>query len=396
MGEPGELLLEADRIGVSIPTDDRVVEAVRDVSFNLRRGETIALVGESGSGKSISARAIMRLLPKRAEVRADCKISFLGDDLAHKTDEEMRRLRGRRIAMIFQEPMSSLNPVYRVGTQVAEMITCHEKVSRKVALDRALALLKEVALTEPEARLQQYPHQLSGGQRQRVMIAMALANAPELLIADEPTTALDVTVQAQILQLLRRLQRERQMGMLLITHDLTIVRQFSDRVYVMRNGAVMETNDTAALFASPSHPYTQHLLASEPKGRALPLDGAASTVMRGDQLSVTFSLKTGGFFSRQVTALHAVNKVDVQVRRGETLGVVGESGSGKTTLGMSLIRLQASQGRIEYDGARLDNLSRAELKPWRGRIQVVFQDPFASLNPRLSIRNIARLPFRLR
>jgi len=384
-----ELILDARNIAVDFKVEGGVVHAVRDVSFQLHKGETIALVGESGSGKSVTARTIMKLLTKRARIAPQTRISLNGKNLVDMSDKAMRKLRGNDIAMIFQEPMSSLNPVYTVGQQLCEILHLHNRISRKEAMERARVLLEEVHIPDPEARLQQYPHQLSGGQRQRVMIAMALANRPDVLIADEPTTALDVTVQAQILNLLKELKAKYGMAVILITHDLTIVRQFSEYVYVMQNGVVQEHNATEALFTDPQHPYTRHLLASEPKGVANPLVGEHDTVLEGRSVKVAFTLKRGGFLNAEFYDLVAVDNLDLQLKRHETLGLVGESGSGKTTFGQALIRLIGNQGgEILFDGQRIDNKDRAEMRPLRSRMQVVFQDPFASLNPRMSIRQI--------
>ncbi len=385
-----ELILDARNIGVNFKVEGGVVNAVRDVSFQLHKGETIALVGESGSGKSVTARTLMKLLTKRATILPETSITLSGKNIVTMTDRDMRKLRGNDIAMIFQEPMSSLNPVYTIGQQLCEILHLHNRMSRKAAMEKAEALLAEVQIPDPGARLRQYPHQLSGGQRQRVMIAMALANRPDVLIADEPTTALDVTVQAQILNLIKDLKDKYGMAVILITHDLTIVRQFSEYVYVMQNGRVQEHNATEALFANPQHAYTRHLLASEPKGTALPLeDGVHETVLEGKDVKVSFTLKRGGFFKPDFFELRAVDNLDIKLSRHETLGIVGESGSGKTTFGQALIRLIGNQGgQIFFDGERIDTKDRAAMRPLRSRMQIVFQDPFASLNPRMSIRQI--------
>ena len=291
-----ELILDARKIAVNFKVEGGIVEAVRDVSFQLHKGETIALVGESGSGKSVTARTVMRLLTKRAKVAKDSRITLAGKNVLALPEAEMRKLRGNEVSMIFQEPMSSMNPIYTIGQQICEIIHLHNRVSRQEAMARAHTLLEEVQIPEPGARLKQYPHQLSGGQRQRVMIAMALANRPDILIADEPTTALDVTVQAQILNLIKDLKAKYGMAVILITHDLTIVRQFSDYVYVMQNGAVQEHNTTEELFRNPKHAYTRHLLASEPKGNANPIAANSETMLEGRNVKVAFTLKRGGFF----------------------------------------------------------------------------------------------------
>ena len=385
-----ELILDARNIGVDFKVEGGTVNAVRDVSFQLHKGETIALVGESGSGKSVTARTLMKLLTKRATILPETQITLSGKNIVKMSDRDMRKLRGNDIAMIFQEPMSSLNPVYTIGQQICEVIQLHNRMNRHQAMEKAEALLTEVQIPEPKARLNNYPHQLSGGQRQRVMIAMALANRPDVLIADEPTTALDVTVQAQILNLLKDLKDKYGMAVILITHDLTVVRQFSEYVYVMQNGRVQEHNATGALFANPQHPYTRHLLASEPKGTALPLvEGAHQTMLEGKEVKVSFTLKRGGFFKPDFFELKAVDNLDIKLMRHETLGIVGESGSGKTTFGQALIRLIGNQGgQIHFDGERIDDKDRAAMRPLRSRMQIVFQDPFSSLNPRMSIRQI--------
>jgi peptide/nickel transport system ATP-binding protein len=364
-------IIDARNIAVTFKVEHGTVEAVKDISFQLYRGETIAIVGESGSGKSVTARTVMGLLTKRATISKSAVVRFNGEDILKFSSRQRRALRGNRISMIFQEPMSSLNPIYTIGSQIVEAIRVHSKLSRKEAEARALDLLRQVQIPEPEARLKQYPHQLSGGQRQRVMIAMALSNDPDVLIADEPTTALDVTVQAQILNLIRDLQKKRGMAVVLITHDLTIVKQFSDYVYVMQHGEMREHNTTEQLFAAPQHPYTKRLLASEPQGTAKPLP------------------ENSGLFKPELKELIAVDSLGLTLNRHETLGLVGESGSGKTTFGQSLLRLnEPVGGEVIFDGERVDGRSRAEMRPLRSRMQIVFQDPFASLNPRMTIGQI--------
>ncbi len=390
LGDHGrELILDARNIAVDFKVEGGMVHAVRDVSFQLHKGETIALVGESGSGKSVTARTIMRLLTKRARVGKATRITLGDIDLMSQSESNMRKMRGNDITMIFQEPMSSLNPVYTVGQQLCEILHLHNRISRREAMKRAEALLEEVQIPEPGARLRQYPHQMSGGQRQRVMIAMALANRPDILIADEPTTALDVTVQAQILNLIKDLQKKYGMAVILITHDLTIVRQFSDYVYVMQDGEVKEHNLTRELFSNPRHAYTRHLLASEPKGVANPLAEDTGTILEGRGVRVAFTLKRGGVFKPDFFELVAVDGLSLKLQRHETLGLVGESGSGKTTFGQALIRLTASSaGEIFFDGQPIHGKDRKAMRPLRSRMQIVFQDPFASLNPRMSIRQI--------
>ena len=385
----GQPLIEARDVAVSFAVEGGVVEAVRNVSFTLHAGQTTALVGESGSGKSVTARAVMRLLSRRATVGAGTHILFKGQDMAKLSDREMRKLRGNRISMIFQEPMSSLNPVYTVGKQIVEVLRLHQKLSLKDARARAVELLEEVRIPDPASRVNQYPHQLSGGQRQRVMIAMALANRPDVLIADEPTTALDVTVQAEILHLIDDLKARYGMGVILITHDLTVVRQFADRVYVMQHGEVREEGPTEAIFSNPQHPYTQRLLASEPRGQANPAEVRPESVLTGEGVRVQFMLRKGGAFRGTFHPLVAVDSLDLDLKRGETLGLVGESGSGKTTFGQALIRLiRMDAGKVSFCGERIEDKDRRGMRPFRSRMQIVFQDPFSSMNPRMSVRQI--------
>ncbi len=382
-------VIDARNVAVSFRVEGGVVEAVRDVSFSVWSGRTTALVGESGSGKSVTARAVMRLLSKRAMVSDATRILYAGRDMARLSPREMRQLRGNRISMIFQEPMSSLNPVYTIGAQISEGLVLHQKLSRKAAWARVIELLEEVQIPDPAARVNQYPHQLSGGQRQRVMIAMALANRPDVLIADEPTTALDVTVQAQILHLIDDLKSKYGMGVILITHDLTVVRQFADFVHVMQHGEVRESGPTEVVFAAPQHPYTKRLLASEPKGQADPAQVRPETLLAGEDVRVEYLLRRGGAFRGTYHPLVAVDGLSLQLRRGETLGLVGESGSGKTTFGQALIRLIKNDGgRITFAGDRIEGKLRKELRPYRSRMQIVFQDPFSSMNPRLSVRQV--------
>ncbi|NTD88917.1 ABC transporter ATP-binding protein [Agrobacterium tumefaciens] len=384
-----QAIIDARNIAVTFKVEHGTVEAVKDISFQLYRGETIAIVGESGSGKSVTARTIMGLLTKRASVSKTATVRFNGDDILKFSSRQRRALRGNRISMIFQEPMSSLNPIYTIGSQIVEAIRVHSKLSKKQAEARALDLLRQVQIPEPEARLKQYPHQLSGGQRQRVMIAMALSNDPDVLIADEPTTALDVTVQAQILNLIRDLQKKRGMAVVLITHDLTIVKQFSDYVYVMQHGEMREHNTTERLFAAPKHPYTRKLLASEPHGTAKPLPENSGVLLTANGVRVSFMMRYGGLFKPELKELVAVDDLGLALKRHETLGIVGESGSGKTTFGQSLLRLnEPVAGEVIFDGERVDGRSRSQMRPLRSRMQVVFQDPFASLNPRMTIGQI--------
>ncbi|WP_237152248.1 ABC transporter ATP-binding protein [Oryzibacter oryziterrae] len=382
-------LIDVQDLAVSFAVDGEEVKAVCGVGLQVHRGETVAIVGESGSGKSVTARAIIGLLGKRSRVAKGASVAYEGDNMLAWSANRRRGMRGSRIAMIFQEPLSSLNPVYSIGAQIIEAIRVHTRLSRAEARKRAIQLLAEVRIPEPETRIDQYPHQLSGGQRQRVMIAMALANNPDLLIADEPTTALDVTVQAQILNLIRDLQKKHGMAVILITHDLTIVRKFSDYVYVMQKGEIKEHNATDALFAAPQHAYTRHLLGSEPRGTVPPIAPDAPTILEGREVRVAFTLKSGGFFVPDFHEFVAVDSLSLAVKRKETLGLVGESGSGKTTFGQALLRLIASQhGEIYFEGQPIHGKNREQLRPLRSRMQIVFQDPFSSLNPRLTVSQI--------
>ena len=364
------------------------VEAVRGVSLTLDRSETVALVGESGSGKSVTALSILQLLPyPLATHGADSSIRLAGEELVGAAPDALRRVRGNRIAMVFQEPMTSLNPLHTLEQQVNETLLIHRHMSAAAARERTLELLRLVGLPDAESRLEAYPHQLSGGQRQRVMIAMAIANEPDILIADEPTTALDVTIQAHILELLKDLCDRLGMALFLITHDLTIVRKMADNICIMTQGEIVEAGPTAEIFARPRHPYTQRLLAAEPKGRAPPADPAAVELMAAQELKVWFPIRRG-VLRRVRGHVKAVDGVSLAVRNGTTLGVVGESGSGKTTLGLALLRLTEAQGRIRFAGQDLAALGQRPLRPLRREMQVVFQDPFSSLSPRLSVAQI--------
>jgi microcin C transport system ATP-binding protein len=382
-----EVLINVKNLSVAFRAGGVTTTAVKGVSFRINRGETVALVGESGSGKSVSALSILRLLPYPAASHPTGQIFFEGKDLLKSSESELKRIRGGRISMIFQEPMTSLNPLHSIERQVGEMLRLHRGLTGAALKARILELLAKVGIPEPEKRLDAFPHQLSGGQRQRVMIAMALANEPDLLIADEPTTALDVTIQAQILELLRDLQREMGMAMLLITHDLGIVRRMAERVYVMQRGEIVEEQPTEALFTSPQHPYTRHLLAAEPKGEPPRFNADAPVIAETKDLKVWFPIKRG-FMKRTVDHVKAVDGLSVKILAGQTVGVVGESGSGKTTLGLAILRLISSQGPIVYMGRRIDGLSSKEMRPLRREMQVVFQDPYGSLSPRLSIFGI--------
>jgi microcin C transport system ATP-binding protein len=383
----GAPLLSVRNLSVAFTQGGRTSLAVDRISFDIAKGETVALVGESGSGKSVSALSVLKLLPYPPASHPSGQIMFAEKDLLAMGEPELRKVRGNKITMIFQEPMTSLNPLHTIEQQIVEVLSLHRGMRDRQARERTLELLLEVGIREPEKRLGAYPHQLSGGQRQRVMIAMALANEPELLIADEPTTALDVTVQAQILELLAELKEKNGMSMLFITHDLGIVRKIADRVCVMTKGRIVEAGPTKEIFDNPQHEYTRHLLAAEPKGRPPAADPAAKSVMAGKDVKVWFPIKQG-FFRRTVDHVKAVDGIDIDVRAGQTVGVVGESGSGKTTLGLALCRMISSQGNIRFDGKEIDELSFSEMRPLRRELQIVFQDPFGSLSPRMSVAEI--------
>ncbi len=423
-------LLTVDNLSVTFGQGSQAVQAVRNISFSMQRGETMALVGESGSGKSVTALSILQLLPyphawhPSGAITFDEKLLFNADmpnvsfprkresrasDSEHVSPQELTHMarrrgpldsrfrgndivnietiRGNRIAMIFQEPMTSLNPLHTIEKQINEVLFLHKNMNKEQARARTLELLKLVALPDAEKRLTAYPHELSGGQRQRVMIAMALANDPDLLIADEPTTALDVTIQAQILALLKDLQKKLGMALLLITHDLGIVRHMADKVCVMQHGEIVEQGDANEVFTRPRHPYTQMLLAAEPKGQALPVDADAPEVFSGTNVKVHFPIKKG-VLRKTVDFVRAVDGVTLKVRAGETVGVVGESGSGKTTLGLALLRLTSSQGALVFSGQNISALNNADVRPLRKSMQMVFQDPYGSLSPRMTIGDI--------
>jgi microcin C transport system ATP-binding protein len=380
-------LISVEDLSVDFHGGGRITHAVRNVSFDIGKAETVALVGESGSGKTVSALSILKLLPYPSARHPSGKIKFNGENLLTLPTPALRRIRGNKISMIFQEPMTSLNPLHTIEQQVGEVLKIHRGLSDRAARARVLDLLEKVGIDDPVGRLQSYPHQLSGGQRQRVMIAMALANEPDLLIADEPTTALDVTIQAQILELLLKLKAEFNMAMLLITHDLGIVRKMADRVCVMNNGEIVERGITREIFEHPQHPYTKHLIASEPKGLPPPADPKAKTILEAKDLRVWFPIRRG-FLRHTVGHIKAVDGIDLAVKEGQTLGVVGESGSGKTTLGLALLRLISSEGPIVYLGDRIDGYDSKRMRPLRRHMQIVFQDPYGSLSPRLSIGQI--------
>jgi microcin C transport system ATP-binding protein len=376
-------LLSVEDLSVRFGT----LEAVKGVSFTIDAGETVALVGESGSGKSVTALSVLKLLPYPLASHPSGTIRLEGKDLLSASEAELRAVRGNTVSMIFQEPMTSLNPVHSIERQLGEVLTLHKRLSGPARRERIIELLREVGIPNPEERLGAFPHQLSGGQRQRVMIAMALANEPRLLIADEPTTALDVTVQAQILALLKSLQARYGMALLFITHDLSIVRRIADRVCVMRRGEIVETGPTETVFSAPQHDYTRHLLAAQPQvvQRGEVTGGAVLVEAKG--LKVWFPIRAG-LMRRTVGHVRAVDGVDVTVRRGETLGIVGESGSGKSTLGLALLRLIASEGEIRFDGTVISGKSWSAMRPHRADMQIVFQDPYGSLSPRMSIADI--------
>ncbi len=383
----GNPLVRVSDLSVAFRSGDPTNHAVKGVSFEVNKGETVALVGESGSGKTVSALSIMRLLPYPAASHPSGEITYNGKDLLKASEADMREIRGARISIIFQEPMTSLNPLHTIEKQVGEVLKLHRGMDDAAIRKRVLELLHRVGLREPEKRLASFPHQLSGGQRQRVMIAMALANEPDLLIADEPTTALDVTIQAQILELLKELQAEFGMAMLLITHDLGIVRKMADRVYVMNAGKVVEEGPTADIFADPKHAYTRHLISAEPKGEPPPMNPAAPVVVETDDIKVWFPIRKG-LLRRTVDHVKAVDGLSLKLRAGQTLGVVGESGSGKTTLGLAIMRLISSRGPVAYLGKRIDGLDSRAMRPLRKEMQIVFQDPYGSLSPRLSVGQI--------
>jgi microcin C transport system ATP-binding protein len=380
-------LIDVKDLSVDFNSGETVTHAVKHVSFDIGDAETVALVGESGSGKTVTALSILRLLPYPAASHPSGAILFKGENVLELSPPALRQIRGNKISMIFQEPMTSLNPLHTIERQIAEVLKIHRGLSDRAARERVLDLLNKVGIDDPEGRLQCYPHQLSGGQRQRVMIAMALANEPDLLIADEPTTALDVTIQAQILELLLKLKAQFNMAMLLITHDLGIVRKMADRVCVMNNGEIVERGATADIFAAPKHPYTKHLIASEPKGSPPAANPKAKTILEAKDLRVWFPIKRG-FLRQTVGHIKAVDGIDLAVKEGQTLGVVGESGSGKTTLGLALLRLISSEGPIVYLGNRIDDYDSKQMRPLRRHMQIVFQDPYGSLSPRLSVGQI--------
>lgn len=382
-----ETLVQVRNLSVAFKSGDERNLAVKGVSFKIGRGETVALVGESGSGKTVSGLSILKLLPYPAASHPSGEIFFKGRNLLAADEEDMREIRGDKISIIFQEPMTSLNPLQTIERQVGEVLRIHGGLGDEDVRDRVIELLTKVGIRDPEKRLGAFPHQLSGGQRQRVMIAMALANEPDLLIADEPTTALDVTIQAQILELLEELREEMDMAMLLITHDLGIVRKMASRVYVMQAGKIVEEGDAKSLFDAPQHAYTQHLLAAEPSGEPPQTDDRAPIVVETDDLKVWFPVRKG-LLRRTVDHVKAVDGLSMKLREGQTLGVVGESGSGKTTLGLAILRLISSKGPISYLGRQIEGFGSREMRPLRKDMQIVFQDPYGALSPRLAVGQI--------
>ncbi|ELO1780259.1 ABC transporter ATP-binding protein [Vibrio fluvialis] len=380
-------LLQVRNLSVSFQTNDGVVNAVNNVNFELNVGETLAIVGESGSGKSVSTNALMQLLPNNARIDAQSSIVFEGEELLEKSEVQMRRVRGDRIGMIFQEPMTSLNPYLRVGIQVAEAMMCHRKVSMAQAKQRVLELFELVHLPNPQQAYSKYPHEFSGGQLQRIMIAMALINEPDILIADEPTTALDVTVQAEVLKLIKEIQSKMGMAILFITHDLGVVRYVADRVLVMCKGDVVEEGDTQELFTNAKHDYTRMLINAIPKGSKDPVDANAPALLKASDIRVKFLIKPHFIASRN-QYFEAVKGISLKLKQGETLGIVGESGSGKSTLGRALIGLLPSTGEIEFKGMDYRKLSEVQRLTLKKDIQMVFQDPYGSLSPRMTVGEI--------
>lgn len=378
-------LLDVNDLRVSFRQDGETTDAVKGVSFYVEKGETVALVGESGSGKSVSALSTVQLLPDSAKISGS--VTYDGAQMVGASEPELRRVRGNDISFIFQEPMTSLNPLHTIQKQITESLLVHSGLSGDPAKVRVLELLAKVGIRDAESRLDSYPHQLSGGQRQRVMIAMALANGPELLIADEPTTALDVTIQAQILDLLAGLKDTEDMSLLFITHDLGVVRKIADRVYVMQHGEIVESGPTGEIFDNPQHPYTKTLLAAEAVGQPDPVPENAPDIVSADELRIWFPIYAG-LLKRTVGHVKAVNSATLSVRAGETLGIVGESGSGKTTLALAIMRLISSQGKITFEGREIQGLKSRELRPLRSDMQIVFQDPYGSLSPRMTIEQI--------
>jgi len=380
-------LLSVENLGVNFSQSGKIIEAVKSVSFTLNPHETVAIVGESGSGKSVTALSILQLLPYPKASHPSGHVYFKEQDLVGAKENQLRAIRGNKISMVFQEPMTSLNPLHNVEKQITEVLQVHKGLTGQPARKRCLEVLEMAGFKDGQSRLQAYPHQLSGGQRQRVMIAMALACEPEILIADEPTTALDVTIQAQLLDLLKDLQRKLGMAMLLITHDLGIVKKMADRLVVMKDGHMVESGETSHVFTNPTSSYTQHLIDSFPRGEAVPTSPEASPLLQADHLKVYFDIREG-LLRKKIGDIRAVDDVSIVLKEGHTLGVVGESGSGKTTLAMALLRLEKSQGNIWFHQHEIQNFSRRAMRPLRREMQVVFQDPYGSLSPRMSVGQI--------
>ena len=378
-------VLSVNNLSVGFRQDGKLIKAVRGVSFDIHEGETVALVGESGSGKSVTALSTVKLLADSAQV--DGSVTYRGTELIGADDASLRKVRGNDISFIFQEPMTSLNPLHTLEKQLGESLSLHQGLGKAAARTKMLDLLDKVGIRDAESRLSSYPHQLSGGQRQRVMIALALANGPDLLVADEPTTALDVTIEVQILELLADLKAREGMSMLFITHDLGIVRRFADRVCVMKQGEIVESGPTEDLFANPQHPYTKMLLEAEPSGAPDPIAKDAEEIVKTDDLRIWFPIQKG-FLRKTVGHVKAVNAASISVRAGETLGVVGESGSGKTTLALAIMRLISSEGPIAFKGQTINGLRNKDLRNLRSQMQIVFQDPYGSLSPRMTVEQI--------
>ena len=377
--------LKVSNLQIGFRQDGRLTPAVKGVSFEVHKGETVALVGESGSGKSVTALSTVSLLPDSAHITGS--VTYDGKEMVGASEADLMAVRGNDISFIFQEPMTSLNPLHTLEKQLAESIRLHQGLEGQAVRDRILELLTQVGIPDPETRLSSYPHQLSGGQRQRVMIAMALANGPELLVADEPTTALDVTIQAQILELLADLKRDLGMAMLFITHDLGIVRRFADRVCVMKDGEIVEAGPAQEIFDNPQHPYTQTLLSAESTGHPDPVPADAEVIAETEDLRIWFPIQRG-FLKRTVGHIKAVNAASLSVREGETVGIVGESGSGKTTLALAIMRLISSEGPITFLGRGIQGLRARDIRPLRADMQIVFQDPYGSLSPRMTVEEI--------
>lgn len=380
-------LVSVRNLSIAFANGDALNTVVKNVSFDAYKGKTLALVGESGSGKSVSSNAIIKLLPKHSARYTSGEILYKGENLLDASEQKLRGIRGNHIGMIFQEPMTSLNPLHSVGRQVEEVLQLHQGLTNKQCRERCIELLSLVGIPEPERRIEAYPHELSGGQKQRVMIAMALANEPEVLIADEPTTALDVTVQKQVLELIAELQKKLGMAVILISHDLNVVRQYADNVVVMRDGRVVEAGDADTIFNAPSHEYTRSLIDSEPKGSPRPVPENAKALLSTKNLQIDFTIKKS-FVGKVLQSFKAVDDISFSVREGETLGIVGESGSGKTTTGLAILKLLQSNGSVEFDGNEINKLNQSEFRPLRKEIQIVFQDPFGSLSPRMSVGQI--------